>query len=616
MVALLAGVVFLLCGAPSARADYPSLAVTKMCPPFPVVPGGLFTFSGSVSNAGDVTLTNIVVVNNRPAPNTVVFGPLSLAPGASASFNGSYTAPVNSCSVSDTLIATATSIYGGMVTNTVSAACPILTSPSIQIAVSCPAAPTFPGGPLVHSGAVINTGNITLTNVTVVSDKPAPNTTVYTVSSLGPGASANFTSTNTAPLNTCSVTTTFSGVGQSLCDATRVTNTVAPTCPITTMPKFGVTLWCPYYQGIPGEPVTFTGTVTNSGNVTLANIVVTDNQAIPSTVLALASLPPGASAPFTASFTAPLDACTVSTTVTATGSDYCSGAGVTNSVMANCLLRTSPRIAVSKLCPPQGVLPGAQLFYTGGVTNTGNITLTNLIVSNNQPSSNTVVLGPISLAPGEGRGFSGSYMAPMDACFASDILAASGVNKCTGRGVTNTLTSDCLITTTPAIAIALACPQQPSVPGGQIIYSGTVSNSGNVTLINIAVTDSQALPNTVLTVPSLAPGVATNFTVSFTAPSDAGSVSSTATATGSVYCNGAAVTNNAMATCTLLTAPAPISLSFQTLSNQLVLSWTNAALGLQSAPVISGTFTNVPGATSPYTNPITGDQQYFRLISN
>jgi hypothetical protein len=35
---------------------------------------------------------------------------------------------------------------------------------------------------------------------------------------------------------------------------------------------------------------------------------------------------------------------------------------------------------------------------------------------------------------------------------------------------------------------------------------------------------------------------------------------------------------------------------------------------LQSAPAVTGTFTNIPGATnSPYTNPITAAQQFFRL---
>jgi len=41
-----------------------------------------------------------------------------------------------------------------------------------------------------------------------------------------------------------------------------------------------------------------------------------------------------------------------------------------------------------------------------------------------------------------------------------------------------------------------------------------------------------------------------------------------------------------------------------------------ALFGLQSALVVSGPFTNLSGATSPYTNPITGEQQFFRLISN
>ena len=37
------------------------------------------------------------------------------------------------------------------------------------------------------------------------------------------------------------------------------------------------------------------------------------------------------------------------------------------------------------------------------------------------------------------------------------------------------------------------------------------------------------------------------------------------------------------------------------------------AAGLQSADAVSGTFTNVPGAASPYTNPISGPAGFFRL---
>jgi len=59
-----------------------------------------------------------------------------------------------------------------------------------------------------------------------------------------------------------------------------------------------------------------------------------------------------------------------------------------------------------------------------------------------------------------------------------------------------------------------------------------------------------------------------------------------------------------------------IPLSSQKMGDKLVLTWTNSGFNLQSAPTATGTFTNLPGATSPYTNPISGAQQFFRLISN
>ena len=62
--------------------------------------------------------------------------------------------------------------------------------------------------------------------------------------------------------------------------------------------------------------------------------------------------------------------------------------------------------------------------------------------------------------------------------------------------------------------------------------------------------------------------------------------------------------------------PPPVHLDFQLLNNELALSWTNAGFSLQSAPAVTGAFTNLPGSTSPYTNVTTGAQQFFRLIGN
>jgi len=49
--------------------------------------------------------------------------------------------------------------------------------------------------------------------------------------------------------------------------------------------------------------------------------------------------------------------------------------------------------------------------------------------------------------------------------------------------------------------------------------------------------------------------------------------------------------------------PRPIPLEVQRVGNELVLSWTNAAFGLQSAAAVTGVFTNLPAATSPWTIP-------------
>jgi hypothetical protein len=60
-------------------------------------------------------------------------------------------------------------------------------------------------------------------------------------------------------------------------------------------------------------------------------------------------------------------------------------------------------------------------------------------------------------------------------------------------------------------------------------------------------------------------------------------------------------------------APTPIPLAIQTVGSDVQLTWTNPQFNLQAAPAVTGTYTNVPGATSPYTTPVSGEQRYFRL---
>jgi hypothetical protein len=59
-----------------------------------------------------------------------------------------------------------------------------------------------------------------------------------------------------------------------------------------------------------------------------------------------------------------------------------------------------------------------------------------------------------------------------------------------------------------------------------------------------------------------------------------------------------------------------IPLQLQLAAGKVILTWTDPSFTLQSASAVSAVYTNVPGATSPYTNTITGPAKFFRLKAN
>jgi len=549
----------------------PGITVTKRCPER-VVPGQplIFTFSGSVSNSGNITLTNIVVVNNQPSNNTPVFTLPSLAPGASTNFTGSYMVPITFgpvpiCSVTDTLTATGRSVCGVPVTNTVTATCPIFTSPRIVVTTSCPTNPVGQGGLLTYSGTVSNAGNITLTNIVVVNNWPPgfSNIVVFTVPSLAPGATTNFTGTYVVPLNCCVAWIWVEASGQG-CDGVTVTDTDSRTCAVFTSPGIVVTKVCvPTLnrrgQTVPatnGGTITYTGTVCNTGNITLYNVTVVDNlgnQPINNTlVIGPIILAPGECKPYTGSYIVPPDFCGADT-VTARGFDYCSGALVTNSATATCPIAPySPRIVVTKQCPPQPTQHGGQLIYSGTVSNAGNVTLINVFVVDNQPSNNTPVIGPIILAPGAVFPFTGRYTTPLVCCTTIDTLTARGQDRCSGSNVSDTATAICPMLYTPGIALVQICPPNPLPMGSVYNFSGIVTNTGDAILTNVVVFGSQAGTNLTLLGPiDLAPGQSEQYTGSLTVPSNICAV--TITVTGQETCAGTWITNTT--SCPVATTP-------------------------------------------------------------
>jgi len=541
----------------------PSIRITKSCPGSPVPPGGLLTYTGAITNTGNITLTNIIVVNSMPAPNTVVFGPASLAPGAGVTFTGSYTVPLDSCGpYSDTLtVSGADKCFGKVVSASARSDCPGVSTPGISITQNCPPSATPIGSNLVYSATVLNTGNITLTNIAVVSDRPSANTTVFRAASLAPGQSTNFTATFVVPAthDACTITSSLTATGRDKCTGTTVTANTSATCPVSPSPAISVTKNCPTTAVSPGGTLAFTGTVRNGGNVTLSNIVVTVNRPAEGTVIYSApSLAPGASANFTGSYATPLDDCSVTDTVSVTALDRC-GNQVSNSTTTTCPLTTAPAVAIGQICPDAAIPPGGEMPLLGWVTNTGNVTLTNVTVVVDRPVANTPVFGPVTLAPGQVASFAGSYTVPTNtgSCTISSTLTARGNGKCGGNPVTASATQSCPLLTSPKIIVTQSCPPNPVAPGSLLTFSGTVFNAGDSTLTNIVVVNDVPVSNTVVfAARTLAPGQMTNFTGSYVAPTNCCSVCSTLTASAQNQCTGARVTDSATALCPVLFTPA------------------------------------------------------------
>jgi hypothetical protein len=531
----------------------PAIAVTLVCPTAPSAIGGMVTFTGTVRNSGNVILNNVSVVSGQL--NTVLSVP-TLAPGASSNFTVTMTAPADACSISGMVTATGIDACSTVsVSNTASVTCPLVTAPRITVTQNCPLSPVSLGGVLTYTGTVGNAGNVTLTNVVVLSDRTGT-TPVFTVATLAPGASANFTGSYTVPAGSaCSVTSILTGSANDRCVGTRVTASVTTTCPVLTMPAIQVTQACPATPTPQGGTLTFTGTVQNTGNITLTNVVVMNDRTGSTPVFTAATLAPGAVANFTGKYTVPTDCCTVSSTVTATAKDICTGVIVRDSATSVCPVLTAPKIVVTKVCPTKALEPGDLLKYTGTVSNTGNITLVDVTVTNSQSRSGGPVLGPITLAPGETITYASSYVVPVDFC-GTDTVTASAYDSCTDAPVTSSVTTTCPVMTSPRIAVTQSCPAQPTLRGGIHTFTGTVSNPGNVTLTNVFVINNQPAPNTPVIGPiTLAPGVLVSFSGSYTAPAACCEILSTISARGQDRCAGTTVAATASKLCPLMSTP-------------------------------------------------------------
>jgi uncharacterized membrane protein len=552
------------------------LDMTVIDPSGQANPGDKINYTFTVTNAGNVTLTNVTVTD----PLVTVTGSsiASLAPGDSNSsnFSGSYTltqADINAGKVDNTAMVTGTPPTGPNVTNQSANTVNVSQSAGIDLHKNGILDMTVTGLPgqadagdkINYAFIVTNTGNVTLTNVTVTD--PLVTVTGGSIALLEPGDYNNSTFSGSYTLtqadinagyvdNTATVTGTTPG-NTPVTDHDSETVNIPQSANIDLLKNglLDMTVTGLPGQADAGDKINYSFTVTNTGNVTLTNVIVTD-PLVTVTGSPIAYLLPGASnnSTFTGSYTltqADIDAGHVDNTATVTGttpgntpvSDQDSKT-VNLPQSANIDLVKNGLLDMTVTGLPGQADAGDVINYSFTVTNTGNVTLTNVTVTD---PMFTVSGGPILLAPGDSDTltFSGSYtltQADINAGYVNNTATVTG----TTPGNTPVSDQDSKTVNIPQSAnidllkngildmTVTGLPGQADA-GDKINYSFTVTNTGNVTLTNVIVTDPMF---TVSGGPILlAPGDSDTLTFSGSytltqADINAGYVDNTATVTG------------------------------------------------------------------------------------
>ncbi|HEX3823541.1 MAG TPA: hypothetical protein VHV79_03645 [Mycobacteriales bacterium] len=563
----------------------PALTVVKSVSPTSVSAAGQgVTYSFLVTNTGNVTMHGISV-NEGPFSGTGTLSsatcpPGSLAPSASVTCTATYIvtqADLDAGSVSNTATVTGLDPTGAPETSSPSTAtlsAPAAPALRIQKTAS-PTAVDSVGQTVTYSFLVTNSGNVTMHAVTVNEGAFSGSGTLSTAScpagSLAPSASVTCTATydvTQADLDAGSVTNTATA---SATDPTGTTLASAPstaTVSVTAEPGLSLVKSAgPIGPATltPGEVITYSFLVTNTGNLTITDVGIDEGAFNGSGLLsavscppAAATLAPGASVTCTATYPvtqSDVDHGTVVNTATATGTPPSWAPGPVVSPPSTV---TMPQPALPALTLDQSVSPtivhhaGQQVTYSFVMTNGGNVTLTAATIDEST-FTGTGSISPVdcpagasSMAPQAQVTCTATYQATqadINAGQVSNIATAAAVPPGGTRHSVVSPPSTAVFTATapPAIRIVkTASPMTISRRGQTITYSFRVTNTGNVTLRGVRVDEGAFSGSGTLSAVrcpaaagALAPGASVTCTASYVvtqADIDAGSLSNTATA--------------------------------------------------------------------------------------
>ncbi len=288
----------------------PQLTITKEGPDEATI-GSYITFTGTLTNVGGTTATNVILVDYLPdgltfvsSSNSATYDPVARtitwnlgSVGSGVAITGWVTAQVSDSVYNGSHLINTFSVTwkdaGGASYGPASATKEVVcyTHPTLSINKSGPATGS-PGGRLTFTIDVTNSGGLSAQNVSVTDALPDQYTyissnpsgtygsgnVIWNLGTLAGGSTSSLSLTvqvdgsvaNNTPLGNRAQVTWKDSSGNSFGPASSTVSTTIYTAPLLTITKEGPD------EATVGSYITFTGTITNTGGTTAENVVLVD----------------------------------------------------------------------------------------------------------------------------------------------------------------------------------------------------------------------------------------------------------------------------------------------------------------------------------------------------
>lgn len=503
------------------------LTIEKQASPSTVAVGGTVTYQIIVQNKGNVPLSPVTITDEKLGIHDLEISSV-LVPGATATKDGLTYGPVTEADAIAGKIENTASAHGVPPTGVDQPADPTDTATVnvthtqvITLSKTTPS-PTLPattkaGDRVTWNFEVENTGDVTLSNVSVTDPLLAERNITVTLAktTLAPGEKTTATvsmALTQADINAGRVTNTAKAKGTP---STSTTPVESPEDSATVEIQRGAALDIKKVakadEAHIGDTVEFDLTVTNTGNVSLSNVTITDELTGDAAVKVADALAPGETATKTVKYGPVTEADAKAKTIKNVASAHGEPPeGVTPpedpTDDATVTVVARPSLAIEKSVSPEEVKdakPGDEVEWAMTVTNDGDITVTDVAITDQMLVDRGIKLelDKTTLAPGETTSVKAKMALTqddIDAGSVKNVAIATGEDPIGGDagddGAAKRIESPeadatAKVEQKPDMKVEKSVdPSQASV-GQTVKWKVTATNTGNVTLKDVTVDD-------------------------------------------------------------------------------------------------------------------------------